>query len=195
MKKDSKYKKFKNGVRRRTLFLLVLALIGNVFAWFIYSNKVSNTINAGVKSWKITFAKDGTNLESEVVFNVYSLYPGMPDFNEKVEIKNSGEVAANINYELKSVKIFDQTFTSDEYTSSQLEDILLNNYPFKTSFIVDKPVVDINDISNFRVKVEWPYESGDDSLDTYWGKNAYDFKSNNPGSTQIEIKVKIVASQ
>lgn len=195
MKKDSKYKKFKNGVRRRTLFLLVLALIGNAFAWFIYSNKVSNTINAGVKSWKITFAKDGTNLESEVVFNVYSLYPGMPDFNEKVEIKNSGEVAANINYELKSVKIFDQTFTSDEYTSSQLEDILLNNYPFKTSFIVDKPVVDINDISNFRVKVEWPYESGDDSLDTYWGKNAYDFKSNNPGSTQIEIKVKIVASQ
>ena len=194
MKKDSKYKKFKNGVRRRTLFLLVLALIGNAFAWFIYSNKVSNTINAGVKSWKITFAKDGTNLESEVVFNVYSLYPGMPDFNEKVEIKNSGEVAANINYELKSVKIFDQTFTSDEYTSSQLEDILLNNYPFKTSFIVDKPVVDINDISNFRVKVEWPYESGDDSLDTYWGKKAYDFKSNNPGSTQIEIKVKIVAS-
>ena len=98
--KENKYKKFKNGVRRRTLFLLVLALIGNAFAWFIYSNKVSNTINAGVKSWKITFAKDGTNLESEVVFNVYSLYPGMPDFNEKVEIKNSGEVAATINYEI-----------------------------------------------------------------------------------------------
>ena len=119
----------------------------------------------------------------------------MPDFNEKVEIINSGEVAANIVYELKSVKIFEQTFTSDDYTSSELESILLNNYPFKTSFVVDNPVVDINGTSNFKVKVEWPYESGDDDLDTYWGKKAYDFKNTNPTSTQIEIKVKIVASQ
>lgn len=195
MKKESRHRKLKSGIRRRTLFLLVLAIISNAFAWFIYSNKVSNTINAGVKSWKITFAKDGTDLESEVVFNVYSLYPGMPDFNDKVEIKNSGEVAANINYEIKSVKIFDQTFTSDDYTSSELESILLNNYPFVTSFIVDNPVVQIGATSNFKVKVEWPYESGDDSTDTYWGKKSYDFKNTNPTSTQIEIKVKIVASQ
>lgn len=193
--KENKYKKFKNGVRRRTLFLLVLALIGNAFAWFIYSNKVSNTINAGVKSWKITFAKDGTDLESEVVFNVYSLYPGMPDFNEKVEIKNSGEVAANINYEIISVKIFDETFTKDEYTTLELEEILSNNYPFKTTFSQDNPVVQIGQTSNFKVKVVWPYESGDDNLDTYWGRKAYDFKNSNPGVTQIEIKVKLVASQ
>ncbi|MBR3230086.1 MAG: hypothetical protein IKF91_04595 [Bacilli bacterium] len=193
--KENKYKKFKNGVRRRTLFLLVLALIGNAFAWFIYSNKVSNTINAGVKSWKITFAKDGTNLESEVVFNVYSLYPGMPDFNEKVEIKNSGEVAATINYEIISVKIFDETFTKEDYTTLELEEILSNNYPFKTTFSQDNPVVQIGQTSNFKVKVVWPYESGDDSLDTYWGRKAYDFKNSNPGVTQIEIKVKLVASQ
>lgn len=193
--KESKYKKFKSGVRRRTLFLLVLALIGNAFAWFIYSNKVSNTINAGVKSWKITFAKDGTDLESEVVFNVYSLYPGMPDFNEKVEIKNSGEVAANINYEIISVKIFDETFTKEEYTTLELEEILSNNYPFKTTFTQDNPVVQIGQTSNFKVKVVWPYESGDDDLDTYWGRKAYDFKNSNPGVTQIEIKVKLVASQ
>ena len=193
--KESKYKKFKNGVRRRTLFLLVLALIGNAFAWFIYSNKVSNTINAGVKSWKITFAKDGTDLESEVVFNVYSLYPGMPDFNEKVEIKNSGEVAANINYEIISVKIFDETFTKEDYTTLELEEILSNNYPFKTTFIQDNPVVQIGQTSNFKVKVVWPYESGDDEKDTYWGRKAYDFKNSNSGVTQIEIKVKLVASQ
>ena len=195
MKNQSSYGKIKKRIRRRTIFFLILTLIANAFAWFIYSNKVSNTINAGVKSWKITFAKDGTDLESEVVFNVYSIYPGMPDFNEKVEIINSGEVAANIVYELQSVKIFEQTFTSDDYTSSELESILLNNYPFKTSFVVDNPVVDINGTSNFKVKVEWPYESGDDDLDTYWGKKAYDFKNTNPTSTQIEIKVKIVASQ
>ena len=193
--KENKYKKFKSGVRRRTLFLLVLALIGNAFAWFIYSNKVSNTINAGVKSWKITFAKDGTDLESEVVFNVYSLYPGMPDFNEKVEIKNSGEVAANINYEIISVKIFDETFTKEDYTTLELEEILSNNYPFKTTFIQDNPVVQIGQTSNFKVKVVWPYESGDDEEDTYWGRKAYDFKNSNPGVTQIEIKVKLVASQ
>ena len=33
------------------------------------------------------------------------------------------------------------------------------------------------------------------AADTYWGKKAYDFKNTNPTSTQIEIKVKIVASQ
>lgn len=195
MKKENKHRKLKSGIRRRTLFLLVIAIISNAFAWFIYSNKVSNTINAGVKSWKITFAKDGTDLESEVVFNVYSLYPGMPDFNEKVEIKNSGEVAANINYEIISVKIFDETFTKEEYTTLELEEILSNNYPFKTTFSQDNPVVQIGQTSNFKVKVVWPYESGDDNLDTYWGRKAYDFKNSNPGVTQIEIKVKLVASQ
>ena len=49
--------------------------------------------------------------------------------------------------------------------------------------------------TEFRVLVNWPYESGDDELDTYWGKKSYDFKNDNPGENEIEIKVKITATQ
>lgn len=193
--KKSNHKKIKAGIRRRTIFLLIVATITNAFAWFIYSNKVSNTINAGVKSWKITFAQDGTNLENEVTFNINSIYPGMPNYTDRIEIRNSGEMAANITYELISVKIFEQTFTNATYTSAQLESILSDNYPFVTTFNVSSATIDINQSANFSVLVNWPYESGDDELDTFWGKKSYDFKSQNPGVNEIEIKVKIVASQ
>lgn len=193
--KKSNQKKLKAGIRRRTIFLLIVATITNAFAWFIYSNKVSNTINAGVKSWKITFAQDGTNLENEVTFNINSIYPGMPNYTDRIEIRNSGEMAANITYELISVKIFEQTFTNATYTSAQLESILSDNYPFVTTFNVSSATIDINQSANFSVLVNWPYESGDDELDTYWGKKSYDFKSQNPGVNEIEIRVKIVASQ
>ncbi len=192
---SNKYKKIKGRIRRRTIFFLALSIIANAFAWFIYSNKISNSINAGVKSWKITFAQDGTPLTQNVVFDIDSIYPGMPNHIDKIEIKNSGEMAAHITYELQSVKIFENTYTNDDYTSQELENILKDNYPFKTTFSVTNSIINIKDTAYFQVKVEWPYESGDDDLDTYWGKKTYDFESNNPGVNEIEIHVKITATQ
>ncbi len=190
-----KLNRIKKGVRRRTIFFLILAITANAFAWFIYSNKISNSINTGVKSWKITFAADGTNLVNNVVFDIDSIYPGMSNYTDKIEIKNSGEMSANIVYELQSVKIFDETYTNENYTSDELISILQNNYPFKVTFTVTHPTIDIGMSTDFKVNVIWPYESGDDALDTYWGKKSYDFKNNNPGVSEIEIKVKITATQ
>ena len=45
----------------------------------------------------------------------------------------------------------------------------------------------------FRSK--WPFESGDDELDTNWGKLAYDYKKNYPDNPSIELKVKIYITQ
>lgn len=191
----SKYGKLKKGVRRRTIFFLSLAIITNAFAWFIYSNKVSNSITASVKSWKITFAQDGTDLESSVTFNVDSIYPGMNNYVDSVEIRNSGEMAANIRYEIKSISVFGETYTSSNYTSAQMESILNNNYPFKIVFSVDNPVININGTAHFTMTVSWPYESGNDELDTEWGNRSYTFKSNNPGVDEIQATVKIVATQ
>lgn len=67
-KKNSVLRKIKKRVRRSTLFFLFLTLMANAFAWFIYSNKVSNQITTGVKSWKITFEQGGSDLTSNVTF-------------------------------------------------------------------------------------------------------------------------------
>ena len=191
----SKIKKIKKRIRRRTLFFLVLALITNAFAWFIYSNKVSNSINTGVKSWKITFSQNGTTLSDNVVFNVNQIYPGMPNHYDHIDIQNSGEMMATIRYEIISAKVFETTYTSDNYTSAQIENILANNYPFTITFNVSRTTIDINDSTSFSLNIVWPYESGDDTTDTYWGKKSYDFKAANPGVNEIEINVKITAGQ
>ena len=191
----SSIKKIKKGIRRRTLFFLILALITNAFAWFIYSNKVSNSINTGVKSWKITFSQNGTTLSDDVVFNVNQIYPGMSNYSDHIDIQNSGEMAATVTYEITSAKVFETTYSSANYTSAQIENILANNYPFAITFGVTNPDIGVNDSTSFVVNIVWPYESGDDALDTYWGKKSYDFKAANPGVDEIELRVKIVAGQ
>ncbi|MBR3199333.1 MAG: hypothetical protein IKG27_04900 [Bacilli bacterium] len=195
MKSKGSHVKLKKGLRRRTIFFLVLMFMANAFAWFIYSNKIAATINAGVKSWKITFAQNGTTLVNNVVFNVSDIYPGMSNYTDTINIRNSGEMPANIIYELTSVKIFENTYTNDNYTSAQLESMLANNYPFTITFSVGNPTIGITDSTNFQMLIVWPYESGDDALDTYWGKASYDFKNTYPLENEIEIHVKITATQ
>ena len=73
----------------------------NAFAWFIYSNKVENSLTTGVKSWKVTFEQDGNDLMDHVKFEIDSIYPGMEDFSDKIEIKNSGEMDAYISYSIR----------------------------------------------------------------------------------------------
>ena len=193
--KTSSIKKIKKGIRRRTLFFLILALITNAFAWFIYSNKVSNSINTGVKSWKITFSQNGTTLSDNVVFNVNEIYPGMPNYSDHIDIQNSGEMPATVTYEVTSAKVFENTYTSANYTSAQIENILANNYPFTITFSVTRANIGVHDSTSFIVSIVWPYESGDDAGDTYWGKKSYDYKVANPGVDEIELEVKITAGQ
>ena len=73
--------------------------------------------------------------------------------------------------------------------------MLQNNYPFKLTLGVDQSEIDIGAKASFRVGLDWPYESGNDELDTYWGKKSYSYKQDYPGEKQIEIIVKLTASQ
>ena len=185
--------KLKKRIRKRTLFFLIIALMANTFAWFIYSNKVSNSITTGVKSWKITFDQDGQTLEQNVVFDFDDIYPGVNDQEKSIDITNDGEMKAYISYKIESIQIFDDIFTIDNYSSLELENILNNNYPFKIVFSNDNEI-NIGDTASFKVHLTWPFESGDDEKDTYYGKKSYEFKQNSNDS-QIKIKVKIKASQ
>lgn len=194
MKKQNKLKQIKKRIRKRTLFFLVIALVANSFAWFIYTNKVSNSITTGVRSWKITFDQDGQDLEENVEFNFDDIYPGIDTQVKQIDITNNGEMTAYISYQIESIQIFDETYTKENYTQEQLINILNNNYPFKLSFINSDTEITVGQTGNFTATLNWPFESGDDEADTYYGKKSYEFKeeSNEP---QIKIIVKIKASQ
>lgn len=193
--KRKKVKKLKKKLRRSTLFFLVLMLITNSFAWFIYTSKVSNSINAHVKSWLVTFDQDGNSLEDTVEFTIDSIYPGMKDFTDSITISNSGETTAYITYQVTSIKVFDEVLDTSSYTSDELISFLNTKYPFLLTFEVSDDEIETSNTSSFNVKLSWPYESGRDELDTYYGKKSYDFSQNYPEENQIEIVVKIKASQ
>ena len=167
--------------------------MANTFAWFIYSNKVSNSITTGVRSWKITFDQDGQTLEQNVEFNFDDIYPGVNNQEKSIDITNNGEMKAYITYKLESVQIFDEIYTIVNYSSLELENILKKNYPFKIVFSNDDEI-NIGDTASFKVSLSWPFESGDDEKDTYYGKKSFEFKQNSM-EEQIKIKVKIKASQ
>lgn len=190
-----KRKKLKRRIRRSTLFFLVLALITNSFAWFIYTNKVSNSINTHVKSWMVTFDQDGNPLEDTVEFNIDSIYPGMNDFNDSITISNTGETTAYISYEVDSIKILDEVYTRDNYSSEELINILKSNYPFTITFNVTNEEITTGSEGIFSVNLVWPYESGDDIADTYWGRKSYEFVENNKDEKSVSIVVKIKATQ
>ena len=193
--KRKKVKKLKKKLRRSTLFFLVLMLITNSFAWFIYTSKISNSINAHVKSWLVTFDQDGNPLEDTVEFTIDSIYPGMKDFTDSITINNSGETTAYITYQVTSIKVFDEVLDTSSYTSDELISFLNTKYPFLLTFEVSDDEIETSNTSSFNVKLSWPYESGRDELDTYYGKKSYDFSQNYPEENQIEIVVKIKASQ
>lgn len=185
----------KKRLRRRTLFFLILTLMANTFALFIYSNKVSNNITTGVKSWKINFKQDGVDIVNNVEFKIDSIYPGMPDYTNSLSITNIGETAANISYEVEEIKILDEFYNSDMYSSTDLINRLKDNYPFKMNFSINNQEVGTGQTSEFTFSLVWPYESGHDEADTYWGKKSASFKEQYPDKEQIAIKVKIIAGQ
>lgn len=185
----------KKRLRRRTLFFLILTLMANTFAWFIYSNKVSNNITTGVKSWKINFKQDGVDIVNNVEFKIDSIYPGMPDYTNSLSITNIGETAANVSYEVEEIKILDEFYNSDMYSSTDLINRLKDNYPFKMNFSINNQEVGTGQTSEFTFSLVWPYESGHDEADTYWGKKSASFKEQYPDKDQIAIKVKIIAGQ
>lgn len=185
----------KKRLRRRTLFFLILTLMANTFAWFIYSNKVSNNITTGVKSWKINFKQDGVDIVNNVEFKIDSIYPGMPDYTNSLSITNIGETAANISYEVEEIKVLDEFYNSDMYSSTDLINRLKDNYPFKMNFSINNQEVGTGQTSEFTFSLVWPYESGHDEADTYWGKKSASFKEQYPDKEQIAIKVKIIAGQ
>jgi len=181
-----------------TLLLIAITFASNSFAWFVYATKVSSGVNAHVKAWNIMFTAEDNMIEEYVQFNIPNLYPGMDDYSDSITAYNKGEHVANVDYEIVSAEILGVLYTVDgtAITSDMLENMLAANYPFSITMDISNKVMDpTSGVSTFSIHVNWPYEAGNDALDTYWGNESYEFTANNPDKDSIVLNIKISAIQ
>lgn len=197
MKKKKIFFRFFKRIKLKTLFLLAITLASNSFAWFIYSTKVSNSMTAHVRSWNVNFEVGGGDYEEEVFFKVESVYPGMETVTQEITATNKGESSANIKFEVIEASIMgEDLFLDPTVNSTNIIAKLTNDYPFKIILSVSNSIISSHGgTEKFVATLSWPYESGDDEVDTYWGRRAYEFGNTNPDDASINLKIRISASQ
>ena len=192
----------------RLIFLIVL-IVSNSFAWFIYSTKINSNVSVHVRSWNIVFEANNTPVSNTVNISVDSVYPGMDDYSYVIRAYNNSEVTARLTYKLLEANVLGTSYvTTDgraelgespqatDISSSELESILANDYPFTISIDISNDLIDEEDgLEEYSLNVVWPYESNDDETDTYWGVEAYNYKESNPGEPSITLKIKIIITQ
>ena len=191
----SKRKKIIKKVKFKTLFLLMITLASNSFAWFIYTTKVSSNISAKVREWNVSFDVNGENVEKTIEINIDSLYPGMTTYTQTLTASNSGEARAQISYEVIRANILGDDLTSMNYSDIQIINYLRSYYPFSIDFHVSNDIVQLNSEETITISVSWPYESGQDEEDTKWGNLAYTYHSSHPDTPSIDLSIKITAYQ
>lgn len=208
-KKKSVFLLLLKRVKISHLIVLAVLLVANTFAWFIYVNTVTNNVEVHVRSWKVDFTEGENEVSDYVDVTVNNVYPGMTTFTKEVQAHNYGEVIANVSYVILEADVMGAVYltregkeeaglpTSDaDYSSAQLETVLASDYPFHITFTLSSGTMNpVNGIATYTITVSWPYDSGDDETDTYWGIQAYDFKENNPGDPCIALRIKLHITQ
>ena len=187
LKKVKKYRGF--------IIFAIIMLSVNTYAWFVYVTKVDTSFTAKLRSWNVMFQVHDNNIASDVIFEVGDIYPGMTDYHDFASIINTGDSAGSVFFTIKSVRILGDTYSMNDYTTDELVDMLENDYPFAISIGLTNDIVMPKTTETFNLDVTWPYESGDDELDTTWGKNAYTFSQNNPSTSSIAILAEVRVNQ
>lgn len=186
----------KRRINIRTLLILVVLLSVNSYAWFIYSTKVSTGVSARVRAWNVSFIAGDDEVIQELTFDLDEIYPGMPNFQDQIIVHNLGETSADLSYEITKISILGTEYEVDDLTTSEdLADMLRLNYPFTISLNSSVSHIPINSSATFTFSVVWPYETGNDELDTYWGNLAYEYKNSHPSEDSIIITVTVRAVQ
>ena len=183
--------------RLSTLLLLALLFASNSFAWFVYSTRVQNSVSAYVKAWNVAFEIGTDESINYINIDVADVYPGMTTYSRNIKASNNGDTPAELTYEVLSVTLFGETFeVGDDMTSTALANKIANDYPFKVNITLSTNIIPVGAHNEYyNISVSWPYESGDDATDTYWGNVAYDYHQNNPNSPSITMQIKIIATQ
>ena len=193
----SKIIKMIKKIKIRNLIILIFLLIFNSYAWFIFSTKASVGLTAHVSAWKVNFMENGMET-TDIIINVDRIFPGMMPFEKEIEVENLGEVDATLEYQIESLRIMEQEFIiGQDLTLQELEEKIQKEYPFKINVLIeDFGTIQTNPtVGKYKIQVEWPFDSGNDELDTFWGNKASDYYQLNEGNNSIEIKIKLIAKQ
>ncbi len=207
-------RRIKNRVTFRTLFLLAVTLIFNTYAWFTYITTVSADLRAHVDAWHVEFEVDSETVDQEFDINIDHAYPGMADQTKTVTVINTGEKEADITYAIKSARIFNEQFISQEavnagatvptgatvLTEAQLLTKLQTGYPFHLNFSMEQPTLDVEESAALTISFTWAFGTGvqaEDELDTTYGTMSYNYM-NDPttaSNSSIQIILTIGAEQ
>lgn len=63
--------------------ILILLLIFNTYAWFVYATKVSSSMSVHVSSWNVEFSIGEDETVTNILIKVERVYPGMETFEKK----------------------------------------------------------------------------------------------------------------
>lgn len=205
----TRWQRIKKVIKPKNIIVLIILLTSNTFAWFIYATKVQNEMSAHVGAWDILFESGDSPIVDYINVSIDNMYPGMEDFHYELKAYNKSEVGASLTYTLLSADIMGDVYytkegrneaneevTETDLASEELIKVLKDNYPFKFDFSVSSSNLDA-DIGEafYYIDANWPFESGNDELDTKWGIKASEYKKQHPDKPSIILKIKIYISQ
>ena len=169
------------------LFLIViLLLIVNTYAWFIFNYRANLDLNTQVKSWAIEFKQAGQVIENEMELQIDSIYPGMKEQSITINIENKGEIAAELEYKITAIELLGERKAIGENCTEEELDNYIKSLPFLIEIKCNKQTIESGEKDvECEVIFNWPYgEEGDtdnispkDELDTLLVKKAYEFTS------------------
>lgn len=189
-------------VKIKNILILIMLLLFNTYAWFIYATRVATDVTAHVSSWNVEFIGSEGEITTNLEVSIGRIYPGMERFEKVVEVHNKGETKAKLDYQIEELKVMGEKFIVNETngtTSQEIVNKMENEYPFKIRVEKDDLLLSEGTGSGkFIISLDWDFESEDensDELDTLWGNKAYEFYSLNPGENSIEVKMTLIATQ
>ena len=184
-------------IQIKNILILIVLLIFNAYAWFIYATKASSSIDVHISSWNVEFTVGDDESATNILIDVDRVYPGMDTFEKNIIVRNKGEIKAQLDYKIVSITVLGEKISvNEDMTSEELEEKMQTEYPFKIKvFKDDTELAQGIGPGTFSVTVEWPFESGNDELDTLWGNKAYEYYLADVNKKSIEIEATLTAKQ
>ena len=191
-----------------SIFFIIVSFISGTLAWFAYSGLSDVATEIDIRAWNIEIDKKSST--KDITISLSEISPGMETMSEVINIRNSGDSDAIVKFNLVSARILgaeeDNYVVGENLTTEELQDILANKYPFQINASLSKEyVLKQGGEASLNVSVSWPFDSGNDDLDSTWGTNAYQFldseiekHDSNPSykiQSPIEIILKLTAEQ
>ena len=122
-------------IKIRNIIFLILLLIFNTYAWFIYATRVSTGISAHVSSWNVEFSTGEDETTTNIVIELDRIYPGMETVKKEVSVKNKGEISAKLDYDIIALKVMEEEYKiGEDMTSEELESKMKLEFSTKILF-------------------------------------------------------------